>query len=181
MIRLFTNTAAFEHDGVLHSITILELPKVWLSIFKAALILLLLLPIPYYAYRYRHKSARLYEWGGVALACATVPAFLPQAHQYHVVALLPAWLYFAVAIAEWKVKDKWFIGYVIAAFAITLLTSPDIIGWYLAKLTLAYGAFLFVVVLTIAAIFRLTEVCDKFGIPEDATEKVETEMLSRGA
>jgi uncharacterized membrane protein len=97
------------------------------------------------------------------------------------VALLPAWLYFAVAIAEWKVKDKWFIGYVIAAFAITLLTSPDIIGWYLAKLTLAYGAFLFVVVLTIAAIFRLTEVCDKFGIPEDATEKVETEMLSRGA
>jgi hypothetical protein len=181
MIRLFTNTAAFEHDGVLHSITILELPKMWLSIFKAALILLLLLPIPYYAYRYRHKSARLYEWGGVALACATVPAFLPQAHQYHVVALLPAWLYFAIAIVEWRVRDKWFIGYVGAAFAITLLTSPDIIGWYLAKLTLAYGAFLFVVVLTIAAIFRLTDVCDKFGIPEDATEKVETEMLSRGA
>jgi hypothetical protein len=177
MIRLFTNTAAFEHDGVLHSITILELPKMWLSIFKAALILLLLLPIPYYAYRYRHKSARLYEWGGVALACATVPAFLPQAHQYHVVALLPAWLYFAIAIVEWRVRDKWFIGYVGAAFAITLLTSPDIIGWYLAKLTLAYGAFLFVVVLTIAAIFRLTDVCDKFGVPEDAS--VEPEMLVR--
>lgn len=158
VIRLFTNTAAFEQDGVLYSITLVELPKIWLSVLKATLIVLLLMLIVLYAYRYRQKGGVLYEWGGVALACTTVPAFLPQSHQYHIVALLPAWLYFATAFVEWKVREKGSVGLVSAAFGITLLTSPDIIGWYWSKLCLAYGSFLVVLALTIGALFRLAEV-----------------------
>lgn len=155
MIRLFTNTAAFEQDGVLYSITIAELPKLWLSVLKASLIGLVLLLIVLYAACYRQKGGIPYDWGGVALACTTVPAFLPQSHQYHLVALLPAWLYIATAIVEWKVRDRWFLGLVSAAFAITLLTSPDLIGWYWSKFFLAYGSFLVILALTAAALFRL--------------------------
>ncbi len=169
LVRFFTPVVAFEYDGINYQVTLATLPREALLIVKIfALALFVVAPLVVYAFRYRvtwqrptdmqNNSDFIWEWGGLSIACFSVILFLPQAHQYHAVITIPAFLCIAYVWAEWGVSDKWFRGFAVLAAALTAFTNPTFLGGLLSNLCTAYGCFSWSMMFGMLAVFRLAEI-----------------------
>lgn len=154
ILRLTTPVIAFTHNGESFCATLFVLPPALVSALKAAAVLLVLSLAPLYAFLFRQRDAFISEQGGIALSLALVPQFLPQTHQYHFLALLPAYFYIVYLWKAVGVRDALFLFAAILSFAIVFLTSPDLIGWRAMFLTSAFGSFTLANALIWLALFR---------------------------
>lgn len=154
ILRLTTDVVAFTHDGEPFRATIVLLPPALVSALKVAAVALVLSLAPLYAFLFRRCEPLVSEQGGIALALALTPQFLPQTHQYHFLTLLPAYFYIVYLWRVVDMRDGLFLSAMIASFAITLLTSPDIVGWRAMFLTSAFGSFTLANALIWIAMFR---------------------------
>ncbi|HVS27612.1 MAG TPA: glycosyltransferase family 87 protein [Burkholderiales bacterium] len=154
LYRFFSDTAAFEFNGKLYSLTLFAVPVETLHLIGRLIVILIAGTPAWYAYKYRKHGALVLQWGGIALTFSLMPLFATVMQKHYLVLLLPAYLYVMHLWYDEKLEDKMFRSLVPASMALLTLSSAVFCGEFLSRLLAASGCLALGVLLLSAAIFR---------------------------
>jgi hypothetical protein len=145
LYRFFTDVTAFEHDGRLYSVTLVQLPDA-LVVGAAKLVpVVTALAIAWYAWASRRREPLVALWGAAALAFCLAPIFSSLSHKHYYVMLLPAHAYVVYVWYGLGLRDRLFRALVVASVVVAFLSTTlfDFVGALLSNLGgLAWGAIL---------------------------------------
>lgn len=154
LYRFFSDTMAFEYDGMPYYLTLFTVPAETLHLAGRLIVILVAGTLAGYALMYRKQGTLVSQWGGVALAFSLMPLFVTVMQKHHLVLLLPAYIYVVHLWYSIRLEDKVFRGLVVASMAVLTFTSAAFCGEFLSRAFAAGGCHALGVLLLSAAIFR---------------------------
>ena len=160
LLKLFTDVPAFTYDNTQYSVTIATVDARIVSSAGVLLSVLTLTLLIIYWRRFQsgHRIAR--EVGGPILAMLIAPMLTPITEKYHLVFVLPAYIYIVVLNRYFGLSDRKFVGLALLSFIFEILTLKLVWGDYFSKLWFSHGGLILCVFSLFAAIFRAGKLLD---------------------